>query len=153
VSLDVAAILAAVASHAAATGRFDRVDGHEPENAPGQGLSAAVWVDDIRPVPGRSGLASTSVRLLIRVRIYSPTTVETPDRIDPAVIGAADELLRAYSGDFTLGGTAANIDLLGAHGEPLTGTAGYLRWDGGRVDRVLTITVPIIVNDLYDQAP
>ena len=66
-SLDTTAIMNAVLSHAAASGYFDRVAGHEPKNAPGNGLSAAVWVDRIGPVPAGSGLAATSALVVLNV--------------------------------------------------------------------------------------
>ncbi|MFD6619983.1 hypothetical protein ACFWFB_32600, partial [Streptomyces albidoflavus] len=62
--MDVLGILDGVESHAAASGWFERVNGHEPKSAPTTGgLTAAVWIDSIAPVLS-SGLASTTGRLL-----------------------------------------------------------------------------------------
>jgi hypothetical protein len=43
------------------------------------------------------------------------------------------------------------VDLLGSAGAPLSAQAGYLNQDG-RLFRVMTLTLPIIVNDVWDQA-
>jgi hypothetical protein len=150
-SLDLVALLAALESHAAASGYFEAVNGHEPNNAPGTGLTAAVWLDDIRPAAG-SGLASTTARITCMVRIYAPAIQQPQDGIDPAVVSAVDHLMRAYSGDFTLDGLIRNVDLLGQTGDPMSARAGWLPFPDGGLYRVMTITVPLIINDLWDQA-
>jgi hypothetical protein len=147
-SLNTAATLDAIASHAMATGRFDRVNTHEPKNAPGNGLSVAIWVDSITPT--QSGLAATTARVVYNVRVYTSMLSEPQDAIDPNLIEAADVLLEAYSGDFSLGGNVRNVDLLGASGPPLSAQAGYLSQDN-KVYRVMTITLPLILNDAWTQ--
>lgn len=149
-TLNLTTIMAAAQSHAAASGHFDRVNGHEPRNAPGKGLSVAFWLEDLRPVPAQSGLNATSVRIGLSARIYLPMVVEPQDGIDPAMLAAADALMRAYSADFDLGGLVESVDLLGRHGEPLAGKAGYLEQDGTEY-RVFVITLPLVVNDLWPQ--
>lgn len=150
-NLDPTAILNAVQTHALASGYFDRVNGHEPKAAPGNGLSAAVWVDDLVPVAARSGLATVSALLVVNVRLYSNMTQEPQDAIDPNLLLAATALYSAYSGHFTLGGIATNVDLLGAHGRPMRCQAGYLEQDR-RLYRVYTITLPIVVDDVWAEA-
>ena len=142
----------AALGHAQASGWFDRVIGHEPKNAPGDGLTLALWVDGFQPIPARSGLTATSARIGLSARLYMPMLHEPQDEIDPTLLSAADQLIADYSGDFTLGGLVAQVDLLGAHGEPLGGRAGYLEHDG-KVFRVFALAVPLIVNDLWEQAP
>ena len=144
-------IIAQVASHAQTVGIFEAVRQHEPKNAPGLGLSVAVWVDEIRPLPARSGLAVTSVLLVLNVRIYSPMVQEPQDEIDPRILDAVDALLASYSGDFDLGGTVEQVDLLGAYGPPLGARAGYLQQDG-KVFRTMVLTVGLVVDNLYTQA-
>lgn len=151
-SLDSAAILAAVGSHAAASGRFDRVSGFEPKNAPGNGLSFAVWVDRIVPLPGASGLATTAALVVLNARLYTNMLADPPDAIDPALVGATDALMTAYSGDFELGGQVRNVDVLGAHSEGLSAQAGYLEQDG-KLYRITTLSVPLVVNDVWSQSP
>lgn len=151
-ALAITDILDAVQSHAARSGLFDRaVGGHEPVNPPGNGLSCAVWVDSVEPVRS-SGLASTSARLLTNVRLYLPATTEPLDDIDPVLTAAVDTLFVAYIGDFTLDGLVRAVDVFGQHGTPLRARAGYLE-QAGVVFRVYTIDLPLICNDLWDQAP
>lgn len=150
-TLNAAGILAAAVSHAQASGCFERVNGHEPKNAPGNGLTAAVWVEALTPVR-TSGLNSTSVLVTLNVRCYSNMLQEPQDAIDPNLLTAVDALMAAYSGDFELGGTARHVDLLGAYSPGLSAKAGYLQQDGATY-RVMTITVPLVLNDLWNQTP
>lgn len=152
--LDINGILDGVVSHTAASGWFDRVNQHEPGNAPGHGLTAGVWVDDMQPARGSSGLASTSALLVFNQRLYSNMLQEPADSIDPNLTAATDALFRAYVGDFTLGGLVRQIDVRGEHGVPLRARAGYVKFpDDGGTYRAYTITLPTVVNDLWDEAP
>jgi hypothetical protein len=139
-----------VVSHVQTTGHFDRVNQHEPKNAPGNGVSCAVWVDDITPV--KSGLASTTVRITFNVRLYASMLQEPQDDIDPNLTNALSALFDEYSGDFTFDGNVQCIDLLGKEGIPLSAKAGYLNQDS-KLFRVYTVTLPVIVNDVWTQAP
>lgn len=150
-AIDVNAIVNGVISHSMASGWFDRVQGHEVVNAPGYGLTAAVWVQRMGPIPQASGLASTTGRVVLQERLYQNALSEPRDAIDPNLILAADALFTAYSGDFDLGGTIRNVDLLGANGIPLDGEAGYLDISG-KMFRIFDITIPLIVSDLWTQA-
>lgn len=151
-SLNVTGILDGVISHAMALGLFEQVNTSEPKNAPGNGLTAAVWADRIEPVAPASGLAATSARIVFNLRIYSSMTQQPQDAIDPNIVTALDTLMGAYSGDFDLGGTIRNVDLLGAHGVGLSAQAGYINQDN-KLFRVMTVTVPVIVNDVWSQSP
>ncbi len=142
-------LLDAVVSHAMQLGVFDRVNAHEPKVAPGNELTAAVWCDRIEPVKS-SGLNSTSVRMVFNVRVYTSMLAEPQDAIDPRVIRAVDALMGAYTADFSLGGLVRSVDLLGFTGQPLAAQAGYVPQDN-RLYRVLTITLPLIINDVWEQ--
>ena len=149
-SVDLAPLVDAAVSHALATGLFEKVNGYEPKSAPGSGLQAAVWAQSIAPTQS-SGLASTTARVELNVRIYTDMLSEPQDAIDPRMITATSTLLTAYSGDFDLGVTGVrNVDLLGMAGVPLSAQAGYLNQDG-RLFRVMTVTLPVIVSDVWDQ--
>lgn len=149
--LDITTILARVQDHALTSGWFTEVNGEEPKSPPDtSGLTAAVWVQDIGPARGGSGLTSTSIRLALTVRLYAGLFTEPGDAIDPRLVQALDALLRSYSGDFDLDGTVREVDLLGAYGDPLGGKAGYMLQSGTEY-RVFDITLPLIVNDLWDQ--
>jgi hypothetical protein len=140
----------AAQSHALASGWFDAVNGHEPKSAPGNGLTAAVWVDQVMPYPAGSGLAATSVIVVLNVRVYTRFIAEPADAIDPSLMAAVGALFAAYHGDFDLGGVIEAVDLLGMAGRPLSAVAGYLNQDA-KIFRVMTITLPCIVSDLWDQ--
>lgn len=150
-ALDADALFAAVETHAMASGFFEAVNGHESTSPPGHGLTADVWVQIIEPVPGRSGLASTSARVELSVRIYRGMADEPQAFIDPSIIAATNTLMLSYSGAFQLGlGEDHHLDLLGTYGEPLRGRAGYLTI-GSRLYRVMVVTIPIIINDAWPQ--
>lgn len=150
-SLGITSILDAVVSHALASGHFETVNGHEPRSTPGNGLTAAVWADRITPVR-TSGLTSTSVLVVLNVRLYTNAQQEPADAIDPALIDAVDTLCAAYVGDYELGGLVRQVDVRGQHGQPLDVRAGYIQQDGALL-RVLTIALPLVVNDLWEEAP
>lgn len=147
-SIGVNAILNVVTSHALALGVFERVNTHEYKSAPGKGLFCEIWAESI--APARSGLASTSVALTLNVRIRSDMIAEPQDGIDPAIVDAVDLLMSAYSGDFTLGDTLRNVDLLAGSSPGLRADAGYLDQDS-KIYRIMTITLPMIVNDVWTQ--
>lgn len=147
-SLNIDTVLGVVVDHALASGLFTRVNTHEPKSAPGNGLTAAVWVQSVGPAD--SGLASTSAKLVLMLRIYQNFKSQPEDAIDPTVTNAVDVLLTAYSGDFQLGGNVRGIDLLGRYGVPLSAQAGYIQQDTG-IYRVMEITIPLIINDVWDQ--
>ncbi len=149
--MDVEALFAAVESHAMTLGRFDQVNRHEPKNAPGNQLVAAIFVADIGPASTASGQASTTARVEFTIRIYSNMMQEPQDAIDPNILAAVDLLLNAYQGDFTLGGTVMAVDLLGMAGEPLRARAGYINQDS-TLYRVMDITLPLLIADAWTQA-
>jgi len=149
-SVDAVTIMDKLQSHAMSLGIFERVNLHEPKNAPGSGLSCAIWADFIGPVPSNSGLAATSAQLIFNIRIYSNMLAEPQDYIDPEVIKAVDLLMAAYSGDFELGGSVAWIDLLGQSGRQMEAQAGYINQDG-KMFRVMTIALPVVLNDSWVQ--
>lgn len=150
-ALDIRGILDAIQSHALASGYFDTVNGAEPKSPPpASGVTAAVWVQQIGPAAGGSGLISTSVRLAFTVRLYTGMLNDPADAIDPALMDALDALMAAYSGDFDLGGLVREVDLLGQFGDPLGAQAGYINEQGNEY-RVMDIRLPVIVNDLWLQ--
>jgi hypothetical protein len=149
-SLDTVSILGAVQGHAQALGIFERVLLHEPEDAPGNGITCAFWAGPGAPVSQRSGLAKTSWRIEVNGRLYLDATHEPNDDIDLLLLGALDTLVADYSGDFELGGLVALVDLLGAYGDPLSWTPGY-GTHNHKLYRLITIKLPLIVDDLYTQ--
>lgn len=149
--LNISGILSVIQSHAAESGYFDQVLLHEPKSAPTtDGLTAAVWVERVGPAPRNSGLKFTSALLTFSVRVYGSMLSEPQDDIDMNMVEAVDALLSAYSGDFQLGGESRQIDLLGQTGTMLECRAGYLGIDN-KIFRVMDITLPVIVDDVWAQ--
>lgn len=151
-AVNAATLMDQAASHAASTGRFERVNSHEPKSPPGNGLHAAFWVQSITPIALVSGLDATSARVVLMGRIYKLADTEPMDGTDPDLLDATDNLMSLYSGDFQFGGNVRNVDLLGAHGVALSAEAGYLEV-GETLYRVMTITLPLILNDVWSQSP
>ncbi len=140
----------ALTSKAAATGAFRRVNSHEPKSAPGSGLTLAVWADSIQPVAQASGLASTSGVVTYLARAYGNMLQKPEDDVDPRLMAAASVLVGAYSADFTLGGLCRNVDLLGMYGRKLGAQAGYVTI-AGSMYRIMSVTVPCVLDDLWEQ--
>ena len=148
--IDGEALLNAAVSHAMQLGVFDSVNGHEPKSAPGSGVTCAAWAQNIRPIPLASGLDATSALVVLNQRVYIPMVAEPQDMIDPRVVGAVTALMQAYTEGFTLGGQIRNVDLLGMYGVPMDAQAGYLEQDK-KMFRVMTVTLPLVVNDAWNQ--
>ena len=147
-TLDVNTIFAQITSHAKLLGKFVNVTSHEPKSAPGNGLTCAIWLRGITPVPEGSGLTQTSARVEFSIRIYQNFLAQPEDGIDKKLLDAASILMNEYSGDFELGGNVWFVDLLGTYGAPLAAEAGYLDQDGKKY-RVLVITLPVIVDNVW----
>lgn len=148
-ALDIDTLMSRVTSHAQTLGVFAKVNGHEPKSAPGRGVTAAVWVQSVDPIES-SGLDSTTVRVELMWRLYTPMIQEVPDAIDPSVLKALDRLCAAYTGAFTLAGMVRQVDVRGAYGDAMRARAAYLNQDG-RLYRVMDLTLPLIVNDLWSE--
>lgn len=149
-SWDPAAVMQRLVDLAMVLGKFERVNAHEPKNAPGKGLTCAIWADRIDPAAS-SGLDSTSIRVSFKMRIYSSMVMEPQDAIDPDMLDAVTALYASLHTDLDLTGLARVIDVFGAENADMYGEAGYLEI-GGRMYRVMTINVPIVFNDAFDQA-
>lgn len=148
--LDVETIFNKVKDHALTLGVFGSVNTHEVTNAPGKGLTAALWIDEVLPVAEASGLDQTTTKITFMFRLYSNMKMEPLDALDPEILVAVDALMGAYTSGFTLDGTIKQVDVLGQHGDSLSARAGYINLEGA-LYRVMTITVPLIVNDVWEQ--
>lgn len=149
-SLDIQSIMDNVASHALATGHFDAVLGYVSKQSPTNGITAAIYVEDIRAVR-TSSLVNTTIRVELEMQVYSSTYQEPYDSIDTNLVHATDAMFTALIGDFDLGGEARNIDIFGAHGQPLRVRSGYMNLSGKEF-RVFQLLVPIIIDDVWSQA-
>lgn len=143
-------VLAALETHCLSRGTFASVNTVEPDQAPGTGVTAAVWFNRLGPPRAGSGLNATSVRLEYGIRLYKPLLSFPQERVDVDLLTACSDLMATLTGDFTLADGIRGIDLLGAYGPGLEAVAGYLEQDGNKY-RIITITVPCVVNDVWDQ--
>jgi hypothetical protein len=147
--VDFEALTAVLASRVQATGLIETVNG-ELTHTPGQGLRAAVWLGPGEAVPARSGLAATSVRVDAKVRIYGPVFAVPVDEIDPTMLRALDAICGAYLDGFGMDGVGAEADPQGISGRRLSWEPGYLDVQAGTC-RVVTLTLPVIVDDVWKQ--
>jgi hypothetical protein len=142
-----------VSDAARLTGRFDYINNHEITHAPQKGLMCSFWIQQIRPVGPASGVGVTSGVVLINGRVYKNIRSMPHDLVDTDITTAAADLMNTYSGDFDWGGDAGvrAVDLLGIYGQSLTANAGYIELDR-QMFRVMTLIIPVIVNDMFVQA-
>jgi Domain of unknown function (DUF4082)/PKD domain len=152
VELDFAVLIGALANHAARLGVFSSIVNHEPVSSPGNGVTAAIWCGPTYPARGASGLNSTSVVVVGFIRLYRPMGTVDQDALELGILKAKTALWKAYSGDFTLGGLVRHIDLLGQYGMAFRDDPAYQTWDSTQY-RVVTLTVPMVVNDVVAQIP
>lgn len=155
-TIDMRAITDALVSHAQLTGDFDKVNTHEPTTAPANGMTCSIWAQALDPLPAESGLASTTGYLIMQARVYDNVLRMAPDeadQIDPKMLTAVDKLMASYSGEFTLAGLVASIDLLGIGGQTLRAESGYVQigGPGSGMYRIMTITIPMIISDAWEQ--
>lgn len=142
-----------VASHAASLGLFDYpIVTHEPKNAPGQGVWCAIFTDAIDPVARFSGLNAAAGRVTFRVRVGANALAEPQDSIDPNVMTAVTTLMTEYAGHFTLDGSVAFIDILGAYGRSLAARGAFVTIQQ-RVYRVLEVILPVIIDAMWTESP
>lgn len=155
-TLDAKAMQQALASHAAKLAQFDSQIGlHEPRVRPTSDLHAALWLNGITPIRA-SGLNTVSARVEWLFRMYTSGEQEPQDEIDAKVLTATDRFVSSLCGDFDLDdqltdGLVRMIDIFGGYGIGLNAAAGWARWSDG-VSRVVTITIPVIVNDVWSEA-
>lgn len=144
-------ILDTVVSHALASGYFQTFNEFESKQSGTNGITGSVWVERITPIRS-SGLAGTSVRLELQMRMYSSTYTEPYDDIDSNLTQAVDAYFTQLIGDFELGGEARHVDIFGAYGRPLEVDVGWINMDGKEF-RVFQVRLPIIINDVWAQSP
>ena len=145
-------IFNAIMSDVLASGHFVQVNVTESEVSPSYGLTANLWLQEMRPVGQISGLASSSGLLVFVLRIYCAMTMSPGDEIDPKLTRAASNLMRRWHDDYDFGGVCRNVDLLGITGTQLRYNAGYYYDEKGDLKfRIGDITIPVIVDDIWPQ--
>jgi hypothetical protein len=143
----IGSLFSSLESHALGLGIFRRVNLHEPENAPGEGLSCSIILGPIAADGKFSGLNSVSGTITFLIMVWNSMMQKPLDGVDPAILTAVSTLLNEYSGNFTLGGTVRDIDLLSLRAEPV-----YVEQEGKQF-RVEQISLPIVIDDLWQMSP
>jgi len=153
-ALNTSGVLTGLQTFGQSTGRFETVMLHEPKSAPSAGgLTLCFWLDRTMPFAEGSGLAAVSMAMVVNARIYLKFLAEPEDAIDTAIAEAADALMADLCGGFTLGGLVRNVDIFGeSFDKGLELEYGYLTQDGA-VFRVAEMVIPMILNDVYTEAP
>jgi hypothetical protein len=134
-----------VRSIAKGLGVFPAVIGHDPENAPPQGLSCSIMLGPVKPVLS-SGLAAVSGQVTLMVHVWAFAQQRPLDDLDPKVLAATCSLMGAFAGGFTLGGTVREVDLFAMDAAP-----GYVNFEGKEF-RTMQISLPLILNDMFEEA-
>jgi len=145
------AVFDRIESWAMNSGRFATVNGHEPKSAPQGDVDFALWVQDIQNVGKISGMGAASGLLTLQGRVYVPFLSQPFDAIDPRVLAATNDMMAALCADFDFDGISSvrNIDVFGSTGVKLRAQAGYVEIDR-KTFRVMTITIPVIINDMFN---
>lgn len=141
-------IVTAARDHALTTGRFETVNGHEPDPVIRSGITGAVWPQEGAAVRG-PGLRTTGIRQTLWIRLFTPGLQQPRDDIDPAMMAALTHLLAEYHSDLTFGGLVRSIDVKGMHGQPLSWQSG---WTLDQTLRMITIRLPLIIDQLWNQS-
>lgn len=146
-------VMSRIESLAMGSGFFDLVNGHEPKSSPGTNTTFSLWVQAVNPVES-SGLNVTSCVFILNGRIYRSMMSQPFDRIDPNVTAATSYLIASLNQSFKLGGAdgVRAIDILGMEGVKLSAAAGYVEIDRQML-RVMTLVIPVIINDVWTQSP
>ena len=135
---DITSSIRAIQGHLMASGWFDRVQVGEPKGPPGNGLTAAIFMDNV--AVEELTLSTTIERHEVVVRFYTPELQETTPIREDRLEKATAYIEKAWFGDFSLGAAVRNIDI------------SQLAWDFGHVNidrieyRTVEITLPLIVD-------
>ena len=149
-SVDVTGTLRRLLDHAKVLGVFEVARLTEFKSAPPNGLCFALWVQRLGVSPVGSGLASSNALLRCTARIYFPMLHRPESDIEPKVFGAAGAYLERINGDYTLGGTVRDVDLLGEAGDVPTWEGGYANIDN-KLSRIADLNMNVIYNNSWEQ--
>lgn len=145
------AIQKALATHIKALGGIERIQEHDPTNAPGKGITACLVAATGDTGPP-TGLDRSALRLVWTVRFLMPPGAPLGG-VDPKLMGKAGGLVGRLAADLTLGGLVRAITLRGEGGSPrVEWRFGWVEI-GGTLYRLLDVNVPLIINDLFPEAP
>ena len=142
---DAKALFSAIRSMAKKLGVLSTVIGHDPENAPPQGVACSIMLGTVKPVL-TSGCAAVSCQVTLMVHVWDFAQKRPLDELDPEVLAATCALMGAFAGGFTLGGTVREVELFS-----MDATPGYVNFEGKEY-RTMQISVPIVINDMFAES-
>lgn len=154
--MDTYEVIDKINSRVSSLGLFDMVLDHEPKSAPDtDGHVWACWVLRWRPLPSKSGLAVTSMRLDLQARVYRPFLAEPQDSIDRDLLGCVDAVIRETSADVSFGIDNKGVwtDLLGDDSDSsgVRADLGYLEMNH-KIFRIADVSLPVVMTDYFPQA-
>lgn len=156
-SIDSAAILAWCTTHAGTVVGTSAVLAFEPKaridyTAMGSPTVVAVWLSSAEALQGRGGLASTSARIELTVRVHRNALGDNAAMAatEVALLTASDDLVESFFGDIDIAGGVGSFDPKGETGEPWKSETGYLSLDN-QLNRVATMRVGIVVDDAWTE--
>jgi hypothetical protein len=98
-------------------------------------------------------MSFTSSVLSARIRITVPMLGPISDAtVDATLLDATQQLVDSMSQDFTLDGLCRSVDIRGIYGSPISIDFGYVSIDSTTY-RASTLIIPIIVDDVWTEAP
>lgn len=155
-TINSAALLAWCADHAGAVVGTPAVLAYEPKaridyDAAGSPTVAAVWLSTAEAVAGRGGLASTSARVELTVRLHRNALGDgaAMAATETALLTASDALVASFFSDIDIAGNGW-FDPRGQTGEPWKSETGYLDLDR-QLNRVATCRVGIVIDDAWTE--
>ena len=140
------ALFESIRSYAQELGIFEAVATHDPWNAPGNRLFCSITLGPVRPLPADSGMIAVTGQVTLLIRVWSSALQKPLDNIDPELLGTLSALIGQLAGGFTLGGTVRDVDLMG-----LSAVPAYVDFEGKPL-RVIEITCPVVINDMWAEA-
>ena len=139
-----------VLTHCQQIGVFDNVLTEEPDSLQAGTTTASIVLDSIKPDPKTSGLAQTNAIIVFKIGIWQNSTVHPHFGVPQETMLAAETLIESLHTSLTLNNDVMTVDLFGWSSTGLDVQTGYAPFDEG-IYRIVEITVPIIVNDVWTQ--
>lgn len=146
-------LISNISSGAKQLGIFQQVLTHDPKSAPQHDMTLAIRVESIKPSTKFSGLNGTAGIVTFGHRIYVNFLSKPEDQIDGKLLNAVSVLINEYSNEFSFGGTVIAVDLLGADSPGLSSNLAYIPDFDHKAFRIATLTVPVIIDNLWTQTP
>ena len=146
--------LDAISSHISRSGYVNDVRIGEPvapPDAPDK-MHAAIYMASANVV-GLT-LSNTVEVHLVTVRLYRRAAFGQGDdagQVEAEVALAVSQISSNLIGEFDLGGTSRNIDVVGQYGQNISATWGYVTL-GNTVFRTVDLAVPLVIDDSATQA-